>query len=176
MTETSTDVDTTVDDKGDAATTDTTSTTDTGKTFSQADVDRIVADRISREKAKYADYSDLKKKAAAAMTEQERAVADAEQRGKAAAQTAAAGRLARAEFKAAAAGRVDKGALDGFLEYADLAKFVGDDGEPDAKAIESVVKKLAGPDRAPDFDGGARTSASKTTDMNQLIRQKAGLA
>jgi hypothetical protein len=31
---------------------------------SQADLDRIIADRITREKAKYADYSDLKAKAA----------------------------------------------------------------------------------------------------------------
>jgi len=30
---------------------------------SQADLDRIIADRLSREKAKYSDYTDLKKKA-----------------------------------------------------------------------------------------------------------------
>lgn len=167
---------TTADDKGDTTATDTTtSTTDSGKTFTQADLDRVVADRVARERAKYSDYGDLKKKAAAAMTEQERAVAEAEHRGKTAAQTAASGRLARAEFKAAAAGKIEKDALDGFLEYADLTKFVGDDGEPDTKAIEAVVKKLGGTERATDFDGGARKSATKTTDMNQLIRQKAGL-
>lgn len=33
------------------------------KTFSQADVDRIVADRLSREKGKYSDYDELKAKA-----------------------------------------------------------------------------------------------------------------
>ena len=31
------------------------------KTFSQADVDRMIADRLSREQKKYADYSELKK-------------------------------------------------------------------------------------------------------------------
>lgn len=36
---------------------------DEGKTFTQADVDRIVADRLSREKAKYSDYDELKAKA-----------------------------------------------------------------------------------------------------------------
>jgi hypothetical protein len=35
-----------------------------GKTFTQADVDRIVQDRLAKEKAKYADYDDLKVKAA----------------------------------------------------------------------------------------------------------------
>ena len=33
------------------------------KTFTQAELDAIVADRLSREKSKYADYADLQKKA-----------------------------------------------------------------------------------------------------------------
>lgn len=45
-------------------------------TFNQADVDRIVADRLKRErettKTKYADYDDLKKKAEGAKTAEER--------------------------------------------------------------------------------------------------------
>lgn len=36
------------------------------KTFTQADVDRIVQDRLAQEKKKYADYDDLKAKAARA--------------------------------------------------------------------------------------------------------------
>ena len=35
----------------------------TDKTFTQADIDRIVADRLKREQAKYSDYDDLKAKA-----------------------------------------------------------------------------------------------------------------
>lgn len=34
------------------------------KTFTQADIDRIVAERLKREAAKYSDYDDLKAKAA----------------------------------------------------------------------------------------------------------------
>lgn len=142
------------------------------RSFSQADVDRIVADRVKRERDKYADYGDLKKKAAAAMTDQEKAVVDAEERGKKAALDTSAKRLARAEFRAEAKGKVSDDTLDGFLEYADPAKFVGDDGEPDMKAIQAAVKKLAGSGRATDFDGGARTTA-KSTDMNSLIRERA---
>ena len=37
-----------------------------GTTFTQADVDRVVADRLKRERAKYADYDALKAKADAA--------------------------------------------------------------------------------------------------------------
>lgn len=53
---------------------------DADKTFVQADVDRIVSERLAREKAKYADYDDVKAKAeqfdavqAAQQTELERA-------------------------------------------------------------------------------------------------------
>lgn len=35
----------------------------TEKTFTQADVDRIVAERVQRERAKFSDYDDLKEKA-----------------------------------------------------------------------------------------------------------------
>jgi hypothetical protein len=38
-------------------------TPDEGRTFTQADVDKIVADRIARERAKFSDYDDLKTKA-----------------------------------------------------------------------------------------------------------------
>lgn len=43
-----------------------------GQTFSQADVDRIVKERIQRVETKYADYSDLKAKADGAKTLEER--------------------------------------------------------------------------------------------------------
>jgi hypothetical protein len=130
---------------------------------------------VKRVNDKYADYADLKRRADAAMTDQEKAVVEAEARGKAAALTASGQRLARAEFKAAALDRVEKASLDGFLEFADMTKFLGADGEPDPKAIEAAITKLAGPNKAPDFDGGARTGATKPIDMNALIRSKAGL-
>ena len=37
--------------------------TEQGKTFTQAELDAIVGDRLKRDRAKYADYEDLKKKA-----------------------------------------------------------------------------------------------------------------
>lgn len=121
---------------------------------------------------------ELEKVRAAAMTEQERAVAEAETRGRTAAVAEAGRRLARAELRAAAADlHIDKSTLDGFLEYADLSRFVRDDGEPDDKAIQAAVKRLGGSaGRAADFDGGARSSTAKTTDMNALIRRQAGVA
>lgn len=120
--------------------------------------------------------AELKKLREANQTETEKALAEAEQRGKTTALTQVGARLARAELKAAAAGKVDPAALDGFLEYADLSRFVGDDGEPDTKAITAAIKKLGGEDRPTNYDGGARTTAAKPTDMNSLIRHAAGVA
>lgn len=47
-----------------AASTETTTETTDDKALSQADVDRIVGERLARERAKFADYEDLKTKAA----------------------------------------------------------------------------------------------------------------
>lgn len=144
------------------------------KTFTQADLDRVVADRVNRERAKYSDYNDLKRFKQGAMSDQEKAIEDAKQAGRTEALTSTGARLARAELKAAAAGRVPEAQLTGFLQYADLSKFVGADGEPDERAIKAAIDQLAPTGRTTNFDGGTRTTA-KTTDMNALIRQQAGL-
>lgn len=54
-----------------------------GQAFTQADVDRIVGERIQRERAKYADYDDLKAKAEGAKTAEDR-IAELEQKYQAA--------------------------------------------------------------------------------------------
>ncbi|HYJ33848.1 MAG TPA: hypothetical protein VE326_11565 [Candidatus Binatia bacterium] len=129
----------------------------------------------TRSKENATAKAELERLRKASMSEQEKAVAEAEERGKKAAMSAAAVRLARAELRAAAAGTVDKDALDGFLEYADLSKFIGEDGEPDDKAITAAIKKLGGSQKAPNFDGGARRTAGAAKDMNAYIRERAGI-
>jgi hypothetical protein len=136
--------------------------------------------KANQEAAKYrrelrAAQAELEKVRQAGLSEQEKAVSVAKAEGHAEALRAAAPRMVRAELRAAAAeSGVAKYALDGFLEYADLSKFVGDDGEPDSKAIAAAMKKLGGGKPA-DFDGGARTTAPKGADMNSLIRHAAGI-
>jgi hypothetical protein len=51
------------------------------QTFTQADLDRIVKERVQRERAKYSDYDDLKAKAAGAKTVEDR-LAEVEGRAK----------------------------------------------------------------------------------------------
>lgn len=117
------------------------------------------------------EYERLQK---ASQTEAERAVAEAEERGRTAAASEFGRRLARERFTAQAARRnpeFDSAALD----LIDLSRFVGDDGEPDDKAIGEAVARLV-PEAAgaPSYDGGTRRPPAKTADMNTIIRRAAG--
>ena len=147
------------------------------KKFSQADLDRIISGRL----AKYADYDDVKAKAQAledaSATETERAVKQARREAETETSQKWGTRLARSAFDAAAGRRNPDFNTDEALEYVDLSKFVGADGEPDAAAIKAAVERLvpAPADGPPSFDGGARSTA-KTTDFNQVLRQAAGRA
>ena len=127
-------------------------------------------ERQSREsQAKLREYEREK------LPEAERAAADAEERGRQAATAEFGKRLATSEIRAAAA---DAGAdLAGVFDYLDLARFVGEDGEPDAKAITAFVAGLPKKDLgAPSFDGGTRTAAPAPQGMTGLIRKAAGRA
>jgi len=161
----------------DAATATETGTPQAGQQTGTADLGdagkrALEEERRARRKAEK-ELADLRK---ASMTDNERAIAEAKAASAAEANRAAAPRLIRAELRAAAAeAGVSKDALDGFLEYADLSRFAGDDGEPDSKAIAAAVKRLGGASGRADYDGGARGSAARPMDMSTLIRQKAGV-
>lgn len=162
----------------------TTETTDEAQEAEAVAEERTTDDpRISQVRQEAAKYRTELRKAqreleqlrAAGLSEQERAVAEAKQAGLTEAARATAPRLVRAELRAAAAeAGLGKDALAGFLEYADLSKFVSDDGEPDSKAITAAVKRLGG-STPTDFDGGARQPAGQPKNMSALIRQRAGL-
>ena len=89
-------------------------------------------------------------------------------------------RMARAEVRALASAKfADPSDAVAFL---DIDNLLGDDGDVDPKAVESALADLlkrkphlAKEQAPPSFEGGARTTASRPTDMNALIRQKAGL-
>lgn len=89
-------------------------------------------------------------------------------------------RVAKAEIRALAAAQfADPSDAAAFLNVDDL---ISDDGDVDTKAVEKALADLlkrkphlAKEQAPPSFDGGARTTATPPTDMNALIRQKAGL-
>lgn len=120
---------------------------------------------------------EFEKQRKAAMTEAERAVSEAEERGRTAASQEFGKRLVKAEFDAAAGRRNPDFDTNSALEYVDLAKFIGEDGEPNTKAIKAAVERLVpAASGAPSFDGGSRTKAATGGDMNTIIRKAAGRA
>lgn len=75
------------------------------------------------------------------MSEQEKAVSEAEKKGRTAAASEYGLKLANAEFRAAvAAAGIDLGEA---AELIDVGRFVGDDGEVNVAAIKSAVTKLS---------------------------------
>jgi len=93
------------------------------QTFTQADVDRIVRERVQRERAKFGDYEDLKAKAGQATTLEQR-VAEIEQR-------ASAAELSALRANVASEYGISKEDRDLFLTGADL------------EALQAQAKRLA---------------------------------
>ena len=141
-----------------------------GKTFTQDQLNAIVAERLARERGKFADYDDLKKAADklreiedAQKTELQRAQEAqqaAEERAKAAT-AAAQERLMRAEFLAKAALAGVAHPEDAYALADKSAVQMGEDGT--VTGVSEAVKVLidagrlvmSGRPSAPDLNGGA---------------------
>lgn len=131
-----------------------------------------------RAKENGAKATEFEKARKAAMTDAERAVVEAEERGRTTATTEFGKELAQTQFDALAARRNKDFDTSSALEFVDLGKFLGEDGRPNAQAIESAVERLvpAPTDAAPSFDGGTRTNPPAPQGMSGLIRKAAGRA
>jgi hypothetical protein len=115
----------------------------------------------------------------AAMTEAERAVAEAEAKGRQSAKDEYGQRLAKSEFAAAAARRNPGFKIADVLDDLNLGRFLGDDGEPDTKAIEKAVERFVpnASQSPPPMDlGNTGRPAGNGQDMNSMIRRAAGKA
>lgn len=130
---------------------------------------------------------------ASQMTEQEKAVAEAETRGRTAAAAEYGKQLAAAEFRAAASTAGIN--LGDAADLIDTSRFVGEDGQVDTDGIKAAVAKLSalapapGPGRSGgDFGGGSgdqpasiekqieeAQSRGDWTSVISLKRQKAAL-
>lgn len=89
-------------------------------------------------------------------------------------------RAVKAEVRALAAGSFAD--PEDAAVYLNTGDYVDADGEIDSKGIQKaladLIKRkphLAKEQAPPSFDGGARATAAAPTDMNALIRSKAGL-
>lgn len=126
----------------------------------QTEIDRIVADRLAREKRQHAEETkELRKQAAEAdklrkerETETEKAIREAEERGRTAALAATAPRLVLAEMRAAAAGRIDPDRFDTLTEDLDLSKYLTDAGGVDLERVQRKVAAWAPAPKQQDAD------------------------
>jgi hypothetical protein len=119
---------------------------------SQADLDRMISERVARERAKYGDYNDLKAKAArldqieqANASETEKAVKAAREEGRAEVLKTANERLVNAEVRALAAAAKFRDPTDAIAQLAArLGEVkVGDSGEVDGTAVKALLDELA---------------------------------
>jgi len=151
---------------------------------------REYVEALRKENAKYRTKASESTEAAraaekarmAAMTESERAVAEAEARGRTAAVTQYGQRLARAEFVAAAARLNSSYDAAAVLDDINLAKYVTDDGEPDVDGIAAAVARLipvpsANPRPVGDADLGSRGApmALNGDGIEQALKRKLGI-
>lgn len=154
---------------------------------SQEDLDRILGRKVRQVERRYKGYEEAIAKAdqydalaAASQTDQERAVAEAEEAAWNAAMSKSVPRVVRAEFRSAAKDHgLSADQVKALLEDLDLTKYADDDGEPDEKKIARKVAALAPAKKGggtPDFGQGARGKPGSVTDMSSNIRKLAGLA
>jgi hypothetical protein len=139
-------------------------------TFDQAAVDKIVADRLARERAKFADYDQVKQKAGeydklaeANRTEQEKAIAAAKTEAGAAARAEVlgqvAGQLVAAQIRAEVAGRVPAEQLTVLLDNLNHAGFLNADHQVDADKVKAYVAGIVPTKRPPNLDQGNRNGS-----------------
>jgi hypothetical protein len=150
---------------------------DEGKTFTQADVERIIAGRL----AKFGDYDAVKQQLTelqqANQSESEKALNAAKDEGRKEARIEAGEAVALEVFNGAAGRRNADYDTAGALELISLKKFVKDDGTVDRDAITAAVERLV-PEKAdtkvaPSFGGGARKSDTKADVTPGLGRMRA---
>lgn len=160
-----------------AATTETTEivateTTETDAPDLTAEVEKWKAlskKNEDRAKANAEAAKELEKFRQQSMTETEKLVEQARAEARTATLAEAGGKVARAEIRAAAAGRLDQAALDVLIDGLNLAKFLDDDGEVDTAKVAAFVDGIAPkaeedekPAGFPDLGQGARS----TTPLN----------
>lgn len=145
--------------------------------------DEVYVKQLRSEAAKYRSEAktaaeELEKLRVAAMSEQERAIAEARIEGRTLALHELGSRLVDAEIRAAASGRLKDGQMRILLQGLNRSAFLTDDGAVDEKAVREFVNGIApapaepqGPPpdpRFPDFGQGQRGPSPAANDDSLL--------
>lgn len=152
---------------------------DEGKTFTQAELERIIAGRLS----KFSDYDQIQKELAdlraAGQSEAEKVAEKAAQEARTEGRREAAADLAREVFNGLA-GRRNKDFDTGpALDLIDLGKFVKDDGTVDRAAVQAAVDTVVPEAKnppPPNYGGGPRGGSDKPEPTPGMGRLRAAYA
>lgn len=140
------------------------------KLLDQAAVDKLIETRLQRERAKFADYDQLKQKAGdydkladANRTEQEKAIEAAKTEASAAARAEVlgqvGGQLVAAQIRAEVAGRVPAEQLAVLLDNLNHAGFLTADHQVDADKVKAYVDGIVPTKRPPNLNQGNRNGS-----------------
>jgi hypothetical protein len=143
----------------------------TGKTFTQADVDKLIADRVARERKKYAGHDDLKRKASEFDKLEDAKKSEAQKLNDqlAAAQVELQGyRVAEIRRNAAVEAGLDQRHAE-FITAADAEQAL-----EQAKRLAEAFKPATTQPGRPDLKQGARPQAQQTMSRDDLLRGLAG--
>lgn len=145
------------------------------KTFTQADIDRVVTERLARERQRFADYDDLKNKASKFDEYQQSQMSDLEKaneaiKAKDTALAEAQTRLAEMEVQSVRSAAATAAGLP-----AELHQFItATDPDEAKKQAETLASKLTPATPQPGaIPQGARPGAQAQPDMNQWLRARA---
>lgn len=118
-----------------------------------------------RAKANAVAATELEKVKRSAMTETEKAVAEAKDAGRAEARAEIGRELVAAKLEAVAAGRLDEDQLAAAVEHLDLASFLDADHKVDAKKVGEFIDRLA-----PKQEEGTQATRTRARDLGQGAR------
>lgn len=124
-----------------------------------------------RAKANATAARELEELRKASMSEQEKAVEQAKTEARTAVLREVGARIVDAEFRAAAAGRLDPERVDALLDGLDRSRFITDDGEVDRDKVAEFVGRIAPEPAAParpDLGQGVRQSAAMALNDDAL--------
>ena len=139
-----------------------TESTPSEKTYTQADVDKMIKDRLARQRNQYSDYNDLKSQAEELSQLREQFSSLQSERDE-----------ARSDFEAAVRDvMVLKIALDKGLPFDMVGRLKGDTEEDLAKDADELMAMLRPQGFARGFDGGARGAAAGVSEnANDVLRR-----
>jgi hypothetical protein len=128
-------------------------------------IDRMKAERDEARRLAKAREKELEQFRTASMSEAEKAILEAEQRGRLSVLADFGQKLARSAFVAEAARRNSDYDAAAVLDDLNLSRYIGEDGEPDSKAIAAAVARLVpepstGPRGVGNADLGGRSAGA----------------